>query len=59
MNKPTVKTEAPHRFSVKALLLEYIEIRRTTRVSIVDVISWFCAAASLIATLYYLYFGYR
>ena len=59
MNKPTAKTEAPHRFSVKALWNEYIEIKRTTPISIVDVISWFCAAASLMATLYYLYFGYR
>ncbi len=59
MNKPTVHTEAPQRHSLKELFHEYIEIRRTTRVSVVDIISWFCAVASLLATLYYLYFGYR
>ncbi len=59
MNKPTIRTEAPRRLSIKGIIHEYIEIRRTSSVSAVDIISWFCAAASLIATLYFLYFGYR
>ncbi len=57
MNKPTTQTEAPQRLTLKGLLREYIEIRRTTRVSVVDIISWFCASACLIATLYFVYCG--
>ena len=52
------KAEAPHKATVKERLQEYIQIRRTTPVSVVDVIAWFCAAASLTATLYSIYFGY-
>lgn len=59
MNKPTTGTGTPRRFSLKQIVSEYIEIKKTTGVSIVDVITWFCAAASLFTTLYYLYFGYR
>ncbi len=57
MNKPTTQTEAPQRLTLKGLLHEYIEIRRTTRVSVVDIISWFCALACLAATLFCLYTG--
>lgn len=57
MNKIS-KAEAPHKAAVKEQVQEYIQIRRTTPVSVVDVIAWFCAAASLIATLYSIYIGY-
>ncbi len=59
MNKQTIRTEAPRKLTARERVREYIEIRRTTPISIVDVIAWFCAAASLISTLYYLYYGYR
>lgn len=59
MNKSTTQTEAPRKATVRERIHEYIEIRRTTPISIVNVIAWFCAAASIISTLYYLYFGYR
>ena len=52
MNRSTIRRKSPHKLSARRLMHEYIEIIKTTRISIVDVISWFCAAACIIATLY-------
>lgn len=57
MNKQTTQAEAPRKPSVRERVMEYIEIRKTTPISVVDIISWFCASACLIATLYWLYSG--
>ena len=54
MHKQNFDFETPRKSPILRMLHEYIEIAKTTRASIVDVISWLCIAACLITTLCYL-----